>query len=42
MDLFDNLLFVEMDKEKLFIEEERLSDSKYKNATIMAKRLKFP
>lgn len=42
MDLFDNLLFVKMDKEKLFIEEERLSDSKYKNATIMAKRLKFP
>ena len=39
MDLFDNLSFIYMDKDNLFIEEERLSDSKYKNATIMAKKL---
>ena len=41
MDLFDNLSFIKMDKDNLFIEEERLSDSKYKNATIMAKKINF-
>lgn len=38
-DLFFELEFEVMDKNKIFIEEERFSDSKYKNTTVMSKKL---
>lgn len=39
IDLFKNLSFFTMDKNNMFIEEERLADSKYKNTTVMAKKI---
>lgn len=39
VDLFESLDFVVLDREKTFIEEERLSISKYNDAIILAKKI---
>ncbi len=41
IELFKKFSFTKMDKNLFFIEEERLSDTKYKNATIMVKKMAF-